>query len=77
MQLAGIGNVYASLVGAADRIYIVDRNGATAVIKRGPTFEVLAHNQLNDSFSASPAVVGKELYLRGEQNLYCITEDSR
>ncbi len=74
-RLSGIGNVYASLVGAADRVYIVDRNGTTVVIKRGAKFELLARNRLDDSFSASPAVVGQELYLRGERNLYCIAED--
>ena len=76
-RLPGIGNVYASLVGAADRVYIVDRNGTTAVIKRGAPFKLLARNRLEDSFSASPAIVGKELYLRGERNLYCIAEDGR
>ena len=76
-RLPGIGNVYASLVGAGDRVYIVDRSGTTIVIKHGATFELLARNRLDDFFSASPAVVGKELYLRGERNLYCIAEDPR
>ena len=71
-RLPGIQNVYASLVGAADRVYIVSRNGMTVVIKRGATYELLARNQLDDSFSASPAIVGDELYLRGEEYLYCI-----
>jgi len=34
----------------------------------------LAVNTLDDGFSASPAVVENELYLRGEKNLYCIAE---
>jgi len=71
-RLEGIDNVFASLVGAAGRIYIVDRDGTTAVIKQGSSFELLAQNQLDDSFSASPAIVGKELFLRGEHHLYCI-----
>lgn len=71
-RLPGIQNVYASLVGAADRVYIVSRNGTTVVVKRGATYDLLASNQLDDSFSASPAIVGDELYLRGEQYLYCI-----
>ena len=75
-RIGGIQNVYASLVGAAGRIYIVDRRGLTAVIAHSESFEVLARNQLNDSFSASPAIVGGELYLRGERNLYCIAEES-
>ena len=75
-RLSGIQNVYASLVGAADRIYVVSRNGATAVIRQSAEFELLALNHLEDSFSASPAIVGNELYLRGERYLYCITEES-
>jgi outer membrane protein assembly factor BamB len=73
-RLPGIRNVYASLVGAADRLYIVDRNGTTVVIARGNEFELLASNRLDDSFSASPAVAGSELFLRGERNLYCVAE---
>lgn len=68
----GIGNVYASLVGAAGRIYIVDRSGTTAVVKVKAKLEILATNRLEDSFSASPAIVGDELFLRGETYLYCI-----
>ena len=71
-RLEGVGNIYASLVGAAGRIYIVDRNGTTAVVKKGSTFQLMARNRLEDSFSASPAIVGNELYLRGERYLYCI-----
>jgi outer membrane protein assembly factor BamB len=74
-RLDGIQNVFASPVGAADRVYVVDRNGTAVVIKRGPAFELLARNRLDASFSASPAIVGGELYLRGERNLYCIAEE--
>ncbi|MFQ5490303.1 MAG: PQQ-binding-like beta-propeller repeat protein [Phycisphaerae bacterium] len=73
-RLPGIANVFASPVGAADRVYIVSRNGAAVVIKAGLKFELLARNRLDDSFSASPAIVGGELYLRGEQSLYCIAK---
>jgi len=74
-RLEGIRNVFASPVAAADRIYVVDRNGTTLVLKRGAGFEPLARNRLEDSFSASPAIVGDALYLRGERNLYCVAED--
>ena len=74
-RLGGIRNVFASPVGAADRIYITDRSGTTLVLSHAITPEALALNRLNDSFSASPALVDNELYLRGEQNLYCIVEE--
>jgi outer membrane protein assembly factor BamB len=74
-RLEGISDVYASPVGAGDRIYVVDRDGAALVIKHGSTFEVLAENLLDDGFNASPAIVGKEIFLRGNKSLYCIASD--
>lgn len=71
-RLTDIQNVYASLVGAAGRIYVVDHNGTTVVSRLGARFDILSTNRLDDSFSASPAIVGDELYLRGERSLYCI-----
>ena len=73
-RLNGISDIYSSPSAAQGRIYIAGRNGVTMVIKHGSTFEVLAQNKLNDRFDASPVIVGKELYLRGHENLYCISE---
>lgn len=75
-RLEGIRNVFASPVGAAKRVYIVDRSGNAIVVRRAADFEVLARNRLEESFSASPAIAGNELYLRGERYLYCIADDS-
>ena len=66
--------IYASPVLAGGRIYIASRNGKVVVIKQGTQFELLATNELDDSFSASPVIVNDELYLRGDRYLYCITE---
>jgi len=69
--------VYASPVGAAGRVYIVGRDGGALVLKKGDKIEVLATNRLDDRFDASPAIVGKEIFLRGKQNLYCIAPTER
>ena len=74
-RLGGLRDIYASPVGAADRIYITDRNGTTLVISHDETQRVLAQNRLDDSFSASAAIVDREMFLRGEKYLYCIAED--
>ena len=73
--LDDISGVYASPVAAAGRVYVAGRNGATYVLKHGPTFEVLAVNKLNEEFTASPAIVGNDLYLRGKEYLYRISEN--
>ena len=71
-RLPGIRSVYASPVAAGGRLYIPSRDGTTLVIAAGPRLEVLATNTLEDGFDASPAVVDGEIYLRGQQYLYCI-----
>ena len=73
-KLRGLGSVYASPVAAAGRVYLVGRNGAALVLKRSDRLEVLATNRLDDKFDASPAIAGKELFLRGRENLYCLAE---
>ncbi|MBN1290639.1 MAG: PQQ-binding-like beta-propeller repeat protein [Candidatus Latescibacteria bacterium] len=76
-RLNGISDIYSSPAAAQGRVYIAGRNGMTLVIKHGVKFEVLAQNKLNDSFDASPVIVGTELYLRGHNNLYCISQEKK
>jgi hypothetical protein len=35
---------------------------------------VIAQNELDDGFNASPALVDGEIYLHGGESLYCIAE---
>jgi len=75
LRLEGINDfIFASPVGAANRIYVTGRDGATVVLRHDRENATLAVNHLDDSFSASPALVDRELYLRGERFLYCIAE---
>ncbi len=74
-RLQAVPNVFASPVAADGRIYIPGREGTTLVIRHGAPFEVLATNQLDDGFDASPALVDGEIYLRGVEHLYAIAED--
>ena len=73
LRIRGLHNVFASPVAAGGRVYVASREGVTAVIRAGPEPELLAINRLDDTFSASPAVVGGELFLRGQEYLYCLT----
>lgn len=73
-RLDGVRGLYASPVAAADRLYFAGRDGACLVAQKGPEFEVLATNSLDDGFDASPAIAGKQLFLRGRENLYCIEQ---
>ena len=73
-RLPEIDGIYASPVAAAGRIYVSSREGTTVVIKHAPTLEVIATNHLDETIDASPAIVGKDLIIRTENNLYCISE---
>ena len=75
LRLEGIGDyIFSSPVGAAGRIYVTARDGVTVVLRHDRANAMLAVNRLGDAFSASPALVDGELYLRGERFLYCIAE---
>lgn len=75
VRLDGIGNIYASPVAAANRVYVTDLEGATMVLSHDDPPRVLALNRLNDTISASAALAGRELFLRGQKYLYCIADD--
>ncbi len=62
----------ASPVYADGKIYCTARDGVVTVVKAGPKFEPLAVNRLPDQISASPAVSGGRIYLRGFAALYAI-----
>jgi outer membrane protein assembly factor BamB len=75
LRVEGIRDfIFSSPVAAANRIYITARDGVTVVLRADGENDAIAVNRLNDSFSASAALIDKELFLRGEQFLYCIAE---
>lgn len=66
--------IFASPVGADGRIYVTGRDGVTVVLRQAAGNTVLAVNRLDDHFSASAALAGRDLLLRGEKYLYCLSE---
>src|SRR5262249_28458225 len=74
VRLPGVRSFYASPVAADGRVYLTDRNGTTLVIKQVDKLQVLATNKLGEPIDASPALAGKQLFLRGEKHLWCIEE---
>ncbi len=73
-RLPGFNEIYASPVAANDLIYVVSRGGATIVLSSKKLPKVVGLNLLEDRFSASPALVGDQIFLRGEKFLYCIAK---
>jgi hypothetical protein len=72
--LPGVRGIYASPIVANGHLYIVGREGTVMVLKDSTKFEPVATNTLSDRIDASPVALGKELFLRGHEYLYCISE---
>ena len=65
---------WASPIATADgRVYFATA-GKSVVIQAGPTFKVLAVNDLGDASNASPAVANGRIFLKGRKYLYCIAK---
>jgi len=73
-ELPGIRDIYASPLLANGHLYIAGRDGTVVIVKDAPTFEVVATNKLGEGIDASPVAVDKQLFLRGHEHLYCISE---
>lgn len=67
---------YASAVLANGNYFAVSRRGGTFVIEAAPEFKLTASNPHADDtdFNGTPALVGKELFLRSNRALYCLSE---
>ncbi len=66
---------YASPVAADGKVYYVQSDGTTYVIRAGDTFDLLATNKVTDdteSFGGSPAISDGKIFLRSDKHLYCI-----
>lgn len=59
---------------ADGRLYFFSQTGKTTVLKAGRTFERLAENSLEGTVVATPAIVGRSLFLRTDTHLYRIEE---
>lgn len=74
-RLPKASNLKASLVAANGKLYVATEDGDVVVLKMGEKFEVLATNTLQDQvFIATPVIAGGEIYLRGQNTLFAISE---
>ncbi len=62
----------ASPAWADGKIYFLAENGKMTVVEDGPTFKVVAQNELGEKCCASPALAQGNLFIRTEKALYCI-----
>jgi outer membrane protein assembly factor BamB len=61
---------YASPVAADGKVFMVSASGKVTVLKAGAQWEILAVNDLDEECWATPAIAGRNLYIRTRDSLY-------
>jgi outer membrane protein assembly factor BamB len=67
----------ASPVLADGKVYFVSNQGITTVVRPGTEFDVISKNNIGESVSASPAISEGQIFIRGNQHLFCIGATNR
>jgi outer membrane protein assembly factor BamB len=73
-RISGINSTYASPIAAGGHVYLTGRSGTTVVIKDAGKLEVVSTNSVGEGVDATPAPAGKQLFIRGEKHLFCISK---
>jgi len=77
IRLFQLGNIYSSPVAANGNVYVTDLAGTTVVLSNDQNPKIVAVNRLDEPISASAAIDGDEIFLRGEKHLFCIGTTAR
>jgi outer membrane protein assembly factor BamB len=76
-RLQAGGKYYASPVAADGKLFLINTEGATSVLRAGRTWETLATGQIGEPVWATPAIAGDRLFIRGENHLFCFSNPLR
>lgn len=72
------GGIFSAAPIAGDgKVYFVSETGETIVLKAAREFEVLARNQLDARILASPVASNGQLFLRSDDEIFCVGTSSR
>lgn len=69
-------NFYSSPVVANGKLYAAREDGVVFVANIGNKFELLAENNMGERVIASPVPVSNRLFIRGEQHLFCVSDEN-
>ena len=58
-------------------LYVMDHQGLMYVLDGGSEFRLVSKAQLGQKSTCSPAFVGGRIYIRGEEDLYCIGREAQ
>ncbi|MDX9726031.1 MAG: PQQ-binding-like beta-propeller repeat protein [Bacteroidales bacterium] len=64
---------YASPIIAGDKLYCLDRSGLMHIVNAGPEYQLIAESPIGEPSDCTPAFSEKNIYIRGRNNIYCIS----
>ena len=67
----------ASPIASDGHLYFTAEDGRVLVVKAGPEFELVSTNKAGESILATPAVSERAIYLRTQDNVIAVGENSR
>ncbi len=73
-RIPGLSSTYASPIAVGGHVYLTGRSGTTVVIEDSDQLKIVASNSVGETVDATPAPVDNELFIRGENHLFCISE---
>ena len=76
-QRIELGSYSSSPLLADGKIYSINEDGTTSVVRAGEKFEALGVNKLDGYTLASPIAVDDQLFIRTGEALYCIGKKTR
>ena len=65
---------YASPIVADEKVWLLNRSGTMNIVKADMKFELVASSSLGEPADCTPAFSDKCIYIRGKNNLFCISE---
>lgn len=66
---------YASPMIADEMVYLLDRAGTMHIVKADGDFKLISESPLGERADCTPAFSDKNIYIRGKNNLYCISKN--
>ena len=66
---------YASPIIADEKVWLLDRAGVMHIVNAGPEYQLIAESPLGEPSDCTPAFSDKNIYIRGRNNLFCISSD--
>jgi len=64
--------LYSSPMYADGKLFMMDNDGVMRIYEFGKEMKLIAENELGETHGTTPAFANGRIYIRGENNLYCI-----